>query len=62
MAWAIGKPNVGILSIGVCCRQPDQSKEVDEVFFKQLKKVSCLQALVLTGELNQPNICSKGKN
>lgn len=61
MVWAIGKPNVGILSIGVCCRQSDQNKEVPEVFFKQLKKLSCLQALVLNGELNHPNICSKGK-
>lgn len=30
--------------LGICCRPPDQGKEVDEAFFKQFQEVSVSHA------------------
>jgi len=38
---------------------PDQGEPTDEAFFLQLQEALCLQALVLLGDFNHPNICWK---
>ena len=43
--------------VGVCYRPPDQEEAVDEAFLLQLQEVSHLQALVLMGDFNHPDIC-----
>ena len=47
----------GYLVAGVCYRSPDQEETVDEAFLLQLQEVSHLQALVLMGTFNHPDIC-----
>ena len=47
----------GHVVVGVCCRTPDQGEPVDEAFLLQLQEVSCLQALILMGDFNHPDIC-----
>ncbi|CAM5095768.1 unnamed protein product [Natator depressus] len=49
--------NKGDVVVGVCYRPPDQEDEVDEAFFRQLMEVTTLQALVLMGDFNHPDIC-----
>lgn len=41
------------------CRSADK-EEVDEAFFKQLQKVSYLQAMFLTEDFNNPNYLLEG--
>lgn len=38
--------------MGVCCRQPDQDKEVDEAFYRQLEGASKSQTLVFVRDFN----------
>lgn len=40
---------------------PNQEEEVNEAFWKQLKNVSLLQSLMLTGYTNKPDTCWEGK-
>ena len=47
----------GHVMVGVCYRPPDQEEAVDEAFLLQLQEVSHLQALVLMGTFNHPDIC-----
>ena len=42
---------------GDCYRPPDQGLPVDETFLFWLEEVLCLQALVLMGDFNHPDIC-----
>lgn len=46
--------------MGVYYRAPDQQEEADDTAYRQLKLASQLQALVLRGYFNHPNICWKG--
>ncbi|PKU46089.1 adaptin ear-binding coat-associated protein 1 [Limosa lapponica baueri] len=55
-----GQANMKDTVVGVYYRPPDQDGEVDEAFYNQLKVVWQLQALVLTGDFNHPDICWKG--
>ena len=48
----------GHLVVGVCYRPPDHRQPVDEAFLLQLQEVSCLQALVLMGDFNHPEVCA----
>ncbi|GAB0209103.1 mitochondrial enolase superfamily member 1 [Grus japonensis] len=43
--------------VGVCYRPPDQKEQADELLYRQIGTASSLQALILVGDLNQPNIC-----
>ncbi|PKU29035.1 mitochondrial fission process protein 1 [Limosa lapponica baueri] len=43
--------------VGDYYRSPDQDGEADEAFYSQLKVASQLQALVLMGDFNHPDIC-----
>lgn len=52
-----GQTSKGDTVRGVCYRPPDQEKEVDEVFNRQVEVASWSQALVLTGDFNHPDIC-----
>ena len=45
--------------MGVCYRPPDEEEEVNEAFYRQLEVASWSQALVLMGDFNNPDICSK---
>ena len=45
--------------VGVCYRLPDQQEPADETFLLQLQEVSQLQALILLGDFNHPDICWK---
>jgi len=45
--------------VGVYYRLPDQDELIDEAFFLQLQEASRSQALVLLGDFNHPDICSK---
>jgi len=45
--------------VGVYYRPPDKEELIDEAFFLQLQEASRLQALVLLGDFNYPNICWK---
>lgn len=51
-----GRANRGDILVGVYYRPPDQEKEVDEPFYRQLQVASRLQALVLMGDFNHPDI------
>jgi len=51
-----GQAHTGDITVGVYYRPPDQEKEVDEAFYKQLKTASQSQALVLVGDFNHPDI------
>ena len=42
--------------VGDCYRPPDREEAVDEAFLLQ-QEVSHLQALVLMGDFNHPDIC-----
>ncbi|KAK4806761.1 hypothetical protein QYF61_005557 [Mycteria americana] len=53
------RSNKGNLVVAVYYRPPDQGEPTDEAFFLQLQEASCLQALVLLGDFNHPNICRK---
>ena len=46
----------GQLVVGVYSRPPDQGEPVDEVFLLQLPEASSLQALVLMGDFNHPEV------
>ena len=52
-----GKANKADIMVGVCYRPPNQDKEADEKFYKQLGEVSLLLALVVMGDL--PGGCRK---
>nr|XP_048691935.1 uncharacterized protein LOC125630279 [Caretta caretta] len=49
--------NKGDVLVGICYRPPDEGDEMDEAFFRQLMEVTRLQALVLMGDFNHPDIC-----
>lgn len=53
-----GQLNMGDILVSICYRPPDQA-EIDEVFFKQLEESSCLQALVLMGDLDHSDTCCR---
>ncbi|GAB0204009.1 mitochondrial enolase superfamily member 1 [Grus japonensis] len=38
---------------------PDQGEPIDKAFLLQLQEASCLQALILLGDFNHPDICWK---
>jgi len=42
--------------VRVYCRPPDQGETIDEAFLLESQKASCLQALVLLGDFNHPDI------
>ncbi|GAB0178660.1 hypothetical protein GRJ2_000331300 [Grus japonensis] len=42
---------------GVCYRPPDQGDRADEALYRQIGAASRSQALVLTGDFNNPDIC-----
>lgn len=42
----------------VCYTPLQEEVTVDEAFFMQLEEASCLQALIIMGNLSHPNICS----
>ena len=46
----------GQLVVGVYNRPPDQGEPVDEAFLLQLPEASSLQALVLMGDFNHPEV------
>lgn len=48
--------NISDTNVDVYCRPPDQEKEFDKVFHRQLKVASQSEALVLMGDLNHANI------
>jgi len=50
---------MGDFIVGVYYRPPDQEKEEDEAFYKQLKAASQSQALVLLGDFSHPDISWK---
>ncbi|GAB0188391.1 hypothetical protein GRJ2_001304400 [Grus japonensis] len=43
----------------VCYRPPNEDKEADDIFYKQLGEVSQSVALVLVGDFNLPEVCWK---
>lgn len=47
-----GQASLGDAVISIFYSLPDQDEEVSEAFFRQLKVVSGLQALVLMGDFN----------
>ena len=51
--------NTGNLMVGAYYRLSDQRDSVDEVFLLQLQEASRLQALILIGDFNHPDICWK---
>ncbi|GAB0187131.1 hypothetical protein GRJ2_001178400 [Grus japonensis] len=53
------KANKADIMVGVCCRPPNQDKEADKIFYKQLGKVSQSLALVFLGNFNLPDVCWK---
>jgi len=44
---------------GVYYRLPNQGEPTDKAFFLQLQEALHLQALILLGDFNHPNICWK---
>ncbi|KAK4808570.1 LOW QUALITY PROTEIN: hypothetical protein QYF61_009873 [Mycteria americana] len=54
-----GKAKKADTLLGVCYRPPNQDKEADEAFCKQLAGVSQSLALVLMGNFNLPDVCWK---
>ncbi|GAB0210050.1 hypothetical protein GRJ2_003470800 [Grus japonensis] len=51
--------NKGNFVVGVYYKPPGQEEKVDEEFFLQLQEASRLQALILIGDFNHPDICWK---
>ncbi|KAF4804342.1 hypothetical protein TURU_008643 [Turdus rufiventris] len=56
-----GKVSRAGIMVGVCYRPPNQDKQADEAFYKQLTEISLSPALVLVGSFNLPNVCWKCK-
>lgn len=54
-----GKVSRADVMVGVLYRPPNQDKQADEVFYKQLTEISLSLALVLVGNFNLPNVCWK---
>jgi len=54
-----GQPQMGDVIVSVYYRPPEKEEEVDEAFYKQRKAASQLQALVLMGDFNHPDISWK---
>lgn len=54
-----GKASEADIMVGVCYRQPNQAKEADKMFYKQLGDVFQSLALVLVGDFNLTGICWK---
>jgi len=52
-----GRAGTGDFIVGVCYRPPDQEDRADEALHRQIEAASCLQALVLMGDFNHPDIC-----
>ncbi|RMC15950.1 hypothetical protein DUI87_08157 [Hirundo rustica rustica] len=52
-----GKAKKADILLGVCYHPPNQEEEVDNLFYKQLEKISVSSALVLVGDFNLPDIC-----
>ena len=51
------KTGKGGIVVGVCYRPPDQEEQADEALYRQIGAAWHLQALVLTGDFNHPDIC-----
>ena len=45
-----GRANKADIMVGCCYRPPNQDEEVDEIFYKQLRKDPQLLAIVLVGD------------
>lgn len=54
-----GQAGMGDTVVGIYYRLPAQDEEVDEAFFRHLIVASQLQALVIVGDFNYPDICWK---
>ena len=52
-----GRTAMGDITVEICYTPPDQEDSVDEVLYRQIETASCLQALVLMGNFNHPDIC-----
>jgi len=52
-----GRANIGDIVVDVYYRSPDQEKEVDEAFYKQLEEALQSPALVLIRDFNHSDIC-----
>ncbi|GAB0176444.1 hypothetical protein GRJ2_000109600 [Grus japonensis] len=52
-----GRAGAGDIIVGVCYRPPDQGDRADETLYRQIGAASRLQALVLMGDFNHPDIC-----
>ncbi|PKU31494.1 rna-directed dna polymerase from mobile element hypothetical protein [Limosa lapponica baueri] len=48
--------NKGNLKVGIYYRLPDQGEPMGKAFFLQLHEASCLQALILLGDFNHPDM------
>ena len=46
-------------AFGAYYRPSDQAEPVDDAFFLQIQEASQLQALILLGNFNHPDICQK---
>ncbi|KAK4824986.1 hypothetical protein QYF61_022512 [Mycteria americana] len=51
--------NKGNLVVGVYYRPPNLGEPIDEAFLLHLQEALCLQALILLGDFNHPDICWK---
>ena len=51
-----GQTGMGDTVVGVYYMAPDQDEELDEAFYRELIAASQLQALVITGDFNYPDI------
>ena len=51
-----GQTGMGDTVVGVYYMPPDQDEELDEAFYRELIAASQLQALVITGDFNYPDI------
>ncbi|KAM6317421.1 uncharacterized protein O3Q21_008449 [Podargus strigoides] len=56
---AAGPAVAGSLVVGVYYSLPDQGEPFDEAFLLQLQEASSLQALILLGDFNHPDVCWK---
>ncbi|GAB0180450.1 hypothetical protein GRJ2_000510300 [Grus japonensis] len=54
-----GRAGTGDTVVGVCYRPPDQEDQADDALYRQIGAASCSQALVLMGDFNHPDICSR---
>ncbi|GAB0183727.1 hypothetical protein GRJ2_000838000 [Grus japonensis] len=54
-----GSTGAGDIIAGVCYRPPDQGDRADEALYRQIGAASRSQALVLMGDSNHPNTCSR---